>query len=85
MNFRVGLKKVTLDFKSIISVQKVGEKVKIESEKGTYHVVSSLNKIREQLPDTFIRINRNTIINSREVCTKEENVEMKSHYPVIYM
>lgn len=81
LNFMIGRTKVSLEYKSVISLQKMGGKVEITGHHGSYFAAYSLKKMREKLPDYFIQINQKTIINAKEILffeKKERKLVMKN-------
>lgn len=67
LNIMIGRTKVSLEYESIISLQKMGEKVGIKGKQGLYFAAYSLKSLKEKLPDYFIQINQKTIINTKEI------------------
>ena len=72
LNIMIGRTKVSLEYESIISLQKMGEKVEIKGEQGIYFAAYSLKSLKEKLPAYFIQINQKTIINTKEILFFDE-------------
>lgn len=91
LNIMIGRKKVSLEYETIISLQKMGEKVEIKGEQGICLAAYSLKSLKEKLPDYFIQINQKTIINAKKILSfdkwdrklvmknKEEHVVTQVH------
>lgn len=72
LNLTIGKKKVSLEYGTVISIMKMGEKVEIKCIQGIFLAACSLKEIKEKLPVFFIQINQKTIINTKEIQSFEK-------------
>lgn len=75
LNLTIGKKRVILEYESVISCKKMGEKVEIKCVQGSYLITSTLRMLKEKLPDYFIQINQGTIVNAKEIHSFDQEIK----------
>ena len=65
---------IKLKLQEILVIEAKGDYIDIKTEKQTYHVHTTLKKIKEKLPEkTFLQIHRSYIINFNKIIDIEDN------------
>ncbi|KKL51954.1 hypothetical protein LCGC14_2290340 [marine sediment metagenome] len=65
---------IKLKLPEILVIEAKGDYIDVKTEKQTYHVHTSLKKIKEKLPEkTFLQIHRSFIINFTKIIDIEDN------------
>lgn len=67
IEFVVKKKRIYLQTKLIISMEKLQKKVIFKTKLSTYEVRITLNEVQEQLPSHFLRISQSVIVNVNEI------------------
>ena len=65
---------IKLKLQEILVIEAKGDYIDVKTEKKTYHVHTTLKKIKERLPEkTFLQIHRSYVINFNQIIDIEDN------------